>query len=77
MTNGKYCRLRHAVTKNEVQLAEDYVDGVHVIRHFYADTKDGLFREINQQPCKDEENFGLMWTYTIKAYEVLDWEVIE
>lgn len=77
MINGKYCRLRHAVTKNEVKLVEDYVDGVHVILHFYADAKEGLFREINLQACKDEENFGLMWKYTIKGYQSLEWEVVD
>lgn len=77
MTEKKYCRLRHAVTKDEVQLAEDYVDGVHMIRHFYAEAKDGLFHEINQQPCRDEENFELIWTDTIKGYQGRDWEVIQ
>jgi hypothetical protein len=47
-----------------------------MIRHFYADSKDGLFREINQQTCKDE-NFELMWKYTIKGYQSLEWEVVD
>lgn len=77
MTNGKYCRLRHAVTKDEVQLAEDFVDGVHMIRHFFAEAKDGLFREITQQTCRETAEFGAMWTDTIKAYEGLDWEIVD
>lgn len=77
MTDGKYCRFRHAITKAEVQLAEDYVDGVHMIRFFYADAKDGLFREIAQQTCKDDAEFGAMWEDTIKSFKRRDWEVIQ
>ena len=77
MTNGKYCRLRHAITKDEVQLAEDCVDGVHMIRHFYASARNGLFHEITQQPCWNEETFELIWNDTIKAYQGKDWEVIQ
>lgn len=77
MTEKKYCRLRHAITKDEVQLAEDYIDGVHVIRHFYASAKNGLFHEITQQHCTEYAEFNAMWTDTIKAYKGKDWEVIQ
>ena len=77
MKDGKYCRLRHAVTKDEVQLAEDYVDGLHVIRHFYADAKEGLFREITQQTCREAAEFGAMWEDTIKSFKRRDWEVVD
>lgn len=72
-----YCWLRHAATKNEVQLAADYVDGVLTIRHFYAQAKDGLFHEINRQHCHDDEVFEAMWNDTIKAYQKRGWEVVE
>ena len=77
MINGKYCRFRHADTKNEVQMVEDYVDGVHMIRFFYAEAKDGLFHEISQQTCKDDAEFGAMWEDTIKSFIRRDWEVIQ
>lgn len=77
MVNGKYCRLRHAVTKNEVKLVEAYVDGVHVIRHFYASAEYGLFHEITQQPCWYEENFELIWIDTIRGYQAQNWEVVD
>ena len=77
MNEKKYCRLRHSVTKDEVQLVEDYVDGLHMIRHFFAEAKDGLFREINQQPCRNDEVFGAMWSDTLKGYKGLNWEVID
>lgn len=77
MTEKKYCRLRHAVTKDEVQLAEDYVDGVHMIRHFFAEAKDGLFREITIQVCREDAEFGAMWSDTVKGYKGLNWEVVD
>ena len=77
MTDGKYCRFRHADTKNEVQMVEDYVDGVHMIRFFYAEAKDGLFHEINQQTCKDDAEYGAMWEDTIKSFKRSGWEVIQ
>ena len=75
--NSWYCRLRHVVTKNEVQVAADYVDGVLTIRHFYAQVKDGLFHEVNRQHCHDNEVFEDMWNDTIKAYQKRGWEVVE
>ena len=77
MINGKYCRFRHTDTKNEVQMVEDYVDGVHMIRFFYAEAKDGLFHEIAQQTCKDDAEFGAMWEDTIKSFKRSGWEVIQ
>lgn len=77
MIQGKYCRLRNAVTKAEVQVAEDFTDGVHMIRFFYADAKDGLFHEIAQQTCKDDAEFGAMWEDTIISFKRRDWEVIQ
>ena len=77
MINGKYCRFRHTDTKNEVQMVEDYVDGVHMIRFFYAEAKDGLFHEIAQQTCKDDAEYGAMWEDTIKSFKRSGWEVIQ
>ena len=77
MINGKYCRFRHTDTKNEVQMVEDYVDGVHMIRFFYAEAKDGLFHEIAQQTCKDDAEYGAMWEDTIKSFKRSGWEIIQ
>ena len=77
MTDGKYCRFRHTDTKNEVQMVEDYVDGVHMIRFFYAEAKDGLFHEIAQQTCKDNAEYGAMWEDTIKSFKRRGWEIIQ
>lgn len=77
MSVKKYCRLRHETTKDEVQLAEACVDGVHMIRHFYASARNGLFHEITQQPCWNEENFELIWNDTIRAYQRKGWKEIE
>ena len=76
MTEKKYCRLRHAVTKDEVKVVEDWFDGVHMIRHFYA-VKDGMFREVTIQVCRDDAEFTAMWTDTIKGYKGLNWEVVD
>jgi hypothetical protein len=76
MNDKKYCRLRHTVTNDEAQVVEDWRDGVHMIRHFYAEAKNGLFNEVTIQTCKDEKNFGLMWDDTIKAYQMRGWEVV-
>lgn len=77
MSEKKYCRLRHEATKAEVQLAEDFMNGEHIIRHFYATDESGLFHEINRQPCKYEPSFNYLWQDTINAYKFKGWEVLE
>jgi hypothetical protein len=77
MTEKKYCRMRHETTRDEVQLAEDCLNGVHMIRTFFAEAHIGMFREINQQPCREEGNFLHIWNETIKAYKGKGWEVME
>lgn len=70
----RFCRMRHEATRAEVELVEDFMDGEHIIRHFYATDDSGLFREINRQPCKYEPSFDLMWEDTINAYHFKGWE---
>lgn len=77
MNEKKYCRLRHKTTKDEVQLVADEVDGVLAIQHFYAQAKDGVFRELNRQYCPNGERFEAIWICTITEYQMRDWEVVE
>jgi hypothetical protein len=77
MNEKKYCRMRHETTRDEVQLAEDYFSGVHMIRTFFAEAHIGMFREINRQPCHNEENFEHLWNETIRAYQRKGWKDID
>lgn len=77
MSEKKYCRMRRSDTKDEVGVAEDWFDSVHMIRHFYAKENDRLFNEVAIQTCKDEENFELIWNDMINVYKDKGWEVIE
>jgi hypothetical protein len=70
--------MRHKETNDEVQLSEDFLYGVRMIRTLYGKANAGSFREINRQCCqRDEDEFDHIWEQTIKAYQCKGWEEIK